>query len=107
MMRFYGMGTVTRKSDLGYSSEGKPYIFFSVDSPKQFVKEGSKPLEGNDCSIFGPVAEEFDTVVNLGVQVMVFGTVQRRKRDEKWETQLIVDEVQMGDRLINWNSAKK
>ena len=38
---------------------------------------------------------------------MVFGTVQRRKRDEKWETQLIVDEVQVGDRLINWNSAKK
>ena len=38
MMRFYGMGTVTRKSDLGYSSEGKPYIFFSMDIPKQFVK---------------------------------------------------------------------
>ena len=107
MIRFSGMGTVSRKTDLAYSQDGKPYIFFSVDSPKQYVKEGSKPLESNDFSIFGPVAEEFDAAVNVGDTVMAYGTVQRRKRDEKWETQLLIDEVQVGGRLINYSSAKK
>lgn len=106
--RFFGPGKITRKSDLAYSPEGKPYIFFSVETPKQFVRDGGKATETHDIAVFGQMAEEFDGAVKVEDHVTVLGFVQRRKKkDDTWEESLLLDEIQVGDRFINWQSSKK
>jgi single-stranded DNA-binding protein len=103
----FGTGRVTRKTGLSYTSEGKPYIFFTVESPKDFVKEGGNPCESDDFSLFGNMAEDFDSGVNEGDYVTVWAKTGRRKKDEKWETQLLVDKVQIGDHIISYATSKK